>query len=333
MFRSAAVRLTGWYLALIMVLSIGTSFALYHVSDSRLEENAGRQVEFFSGLLGPENASDFATLRHQQLEEDRAQLKSNLVIFNLLVLIGGGAASYGLARRTLKPIEEALESQIRFTADASHELRTPITALQTENEVALRNPKLSKTEAIELLKSNLAEVAKLRDLSEGLLTLAYTDKDSGVSGEYLVSEVIDKAKDRVSKAASLKKITISSPKKTPTLKVKGSEQKLVELLSILLDNAIKYSPAKSRVKISSKKHGRQVEIAVSDQGQGIKKSDLPNIFERFYRADPSRNKQSGGGYGLGLAIAKKIAEQHSGTIEVRSALGKGSVFTVRLPRV
>jgi signal transduction histidine kinase len=331
-FRSAAVRLTGWYLALIMVLSIGTSFALYHVSDSRLEENASRQVEFFSGLLGSENARDFATLRHQQLEEDRAQLKGNLIIFNLMVLIGGGAASYGLARRTLKPIEEALESQIRFTADASHELRTPITALQTENEVALRNPKLSKTEAIGLLKSNLAEAAKLRDLSEGLLTLAYTDKDVDYSGEYLVSDIIAKAKDRVAKAAALKQIAISVPRKTDSLKVKGQQQKLADLLVILLDNAVKYSPAKSRVRVASKKHGKYVEISVSDQGQGIKKEDLPNIFERFYRADHSRNKQSGGGYGLGLAIAKKIAEQHNGTIEVRSALGKGSVFTLRLPR-
>jgi signal transduction histidine kinase len=331
-FRSAAVRLTGWYLALIMVLSIGTSFALYHVSDSRLEENASRQVEFFSGLLGSENARDFATLRHQQLEEDRAQLKGNLIIFNLMVLIGGGAASYGLARRTLKPIEEALESQIRFTADASHELRTPITALQTENEVALRNPKLSKTEAIGLLKSNLAEAAKLRDLSEGLLTLAYTDKDVDYSGEYLVSDIIAKAKDRVAKAAALKQIAISVPRKTDNLKVKGQQQKLADLLVILLDNAVKYSPAKSRVRVASKKHGKYVEISVSDQGQGIKKEDLPNIFERFYRADHSRNKQSGGGYGLGLAIAKKIAEQHNGTIEVRSALGKGSVFTLRLPR-
>jgi signal transduction histidine kinase len=331
-FRSAAVRLTGWYLALIMVLSIGTSFALYHVSDSRLEENASRQVEFFSGLLGSENARDFATLRHQQLEEDRAQLKGNLIIFNLMVLIGGGAASYGLARRTLKPIEEALESQIRFTADASHELRTPITALQTENEVALRNPKLSKTEAIGLLKSNLAEAAKLRDLSEGLLTLAYTDKDVDYSGEYLVSDIIAKAKDRVAKAAALKQIAISVPRKTDNLKVKGQQQKLADLLVILLDNAVKYSPAKSRVRVASKKHGKYVEISVSDQGQGIKKEDLPNIFERFYRADHSRNKQSGGGYGLGLAIAKKIAEQHNGNIEVRSALGKGSVFTLRLPR-
>ena len=332
MFRSAAVRLTVWYLALIMILSIGTSFALYHVSSSRLEENAKRQVEFFSGLLGPGNASDFAKLRHQQLEEDRAQLKGNLVIFNLLVLIGGGGASYGLARRTLKPIEEVLESQIRFTGDASHELRTPITAIQTENEVALRNPKLSRGEAIELLKSNLAEAAKLRDLSEGLLSLAYTDHDSDYSGEYVVYDIVAKAKDRVAKAAALKKIAIGVPKKNDNLKARGHEQKLVDLVAILLDNAVKYSPPGSKVKVAAKQHGKYAEISVSDQGQGIKKEDLPNVFERFYRADHSRSKQKSGGYGLGLAIAKKIADQHGGSIEVRSAVGKGSVFTARLPR-
>ncbi|HEX5394876.1 MAG TPA: HAMP domain-containing sensor histidine kinase [Candidatus Saccharimonadales bacterium] len=332
MFRSAAVRLTGWYLALIMVLSIGTSIALYHVSSNRLEENAKRQVEYFSGLLGPENASDFAVLRHKQLEEDRDQLKGNLVIFNLLVLIGGGAASYGLSRRTLKPIEEALESQIRFTADASHELRTPITAIQTENEVALRNPKLSRTEAIGLLKSNLVEVGKLRDLSAGLLTLAYTDNDSDYSGEYAAADIIAKSKDRVAKAAMLKKITVSEPRKSDSLKIKGHEQKLVDLLAILLDNAIKYSPVESKIKITAKKHGKYIEISIADEGQGIKKEDLPNIFDRFYRADHSRNKQKAAGYGLGLAIAKKITDQHGGSIQVRSAVGKGSVFTARLPR-
>ena len=339
MFRSAAVRLTVWYLALIMILSIGTSFALYHVSSSRLEENAKRQVEFFSGLLGPGNASDFAKLRHQQLEEDRAQLKGNLVIFNLLVLIGGGGASYGLARRTLKPIEEVLESQIRFTGDASHELRTPITAIQTENEVALRNPKLSRGEAIELLKSNLAEAAKLRDLSEGLLSLAYTDHDSDYSGEYVVYDIVAKAKDRVAKAAALKKIAIGVPKKNDNLKARGHEQKLVDLVAILLDNAVKYTPTGGTITVGAKlvlsigsdePAPSAIELSVADTGIGIPEADRPRVFERFYRVDKARSRELGG-TGLGLAIVKHIVEGHGGQVWVEANHPQGSRFVVRLP--
>lgn len=331
MFHSAAVKLTVWYLAIIITLSIGTSFALYHVSSQNLEDNARRQVSYFSGLLGPENAREFANLRFAQLEEDRRKLKSNLAIFNILILIGGGVASYGLARRTLKPIETALESQVRFTADASHELRTPLTTIQAENEVALRNPKLSRPAAVELLKSNLEEIAKLRSLSEGLLTLAHS-KRIDTSAVISVSKLLKKAAGRVEKAAKLKHINLRWPRSSLAMSVRGDEQKLVDLLVILLDNAIKYSPAGNSIKIIAKRTGKSAEISITDKGQGIKSSDLPHIFDRFYRADDSRSKQVAGGYGLGLAIAKKIADQHNGIIAVRSAVGKGSVFTLRLPR-
>ena len=113
----------------------------------------------------------------------------------------------------------------------------------------------------------------------------------------------------------------------------GDQNKLIDLLVILLDNAVKYSPEASEVKVSIQRRGKQSEVSVSDSGRGIKKADLSNIFERFYRADQSRNKQEAAGYGLGLAIAKKIADQHHGVISVRSAVGKGSVFTLRLHTV
>ncbi|HZP55676.1 MAG TPA: histidine kinase dimerization/phospho-acceptor domain-containing protein, partial [Candidatus Saccharimonadales bacterium] len=137
MFHSAAVKLTGWYLAIIMLVSICTSIALYHVSRADLEDNVRRQAGYVRGLLGVGSASDFASLRQHQLNEDLQHLKVNLLFFNFLVLVGGGAAAYALSRRTLKPIESALDAQTRFTADASHELRTPLTAIQTENEVSL----------------------------------------------------------------------------------------------------------------------------------------------------------------------------------------------------
>lgn len=331
MFHSAAVKLTLWYLGIVMVLSIGTSFALYRVSSNELRENAHRQVGYFGGLIGPNNASDFAILRQSQLDEDLRHLKANLAFFNILVLAGGGVASYALARRTLRPIEDALETQTRFTEDASHELRTPLTAMQTENEVALRDASLTKAQAVNLLRSNLEEVGKLKSLAEGLLTLAHTDSEDDVSGVISTNSIVENAKARVSKAAELKKIRIINPGSQQDILVNGNQQKLTDLLVILLDNSIKYSKPGGEVKIDASRSGKIAEICVSDQGKGIKRTDLPHIFKRFYRTDSSRSKHGAEGYGLGLAIAKKIADRHKASIEVRSAPGKGSKFTLRLP--
>jgi two-component system sensor histidine kinase CiaH len=330
-FHSAAVRLTSWYLLIIMVLSFSTSFALYHVSSDDLQQNAERQVGYFRGLIGSENAKDFASLRQKQLNEDLRHLKANLILFNFLVLVGGGAVAYGLARRTLRPIEDALEAQTRFTADASHELRTPLTAIQAENEVTLRMRNLTKTQAIAQLKSNLEEVEKLKALSDGLLALASTDADNDLTKSVNVKEIIELARDRVAKQAKLKKVEVAGNAIDKSLLVRGNQQNLIDLLVILLDNAIKYSRQGGKVKIDAKKESKLATISVIDQGPGIKKSQLPYIFDRFYRTDASRYKSQAGGYGLGLAIAKKIADRHDGVIEVRSAPNKGSVFNLKLP--
>ena len=330
MFRSAALRLTIWYLAIIMALSIGLSGALYRVSSNELVQSANRPIDLYNVVFGPGSAGGVGTLQAQQLETDKNHLKSNLLLFNIAVLLIGGGVSYGLARRTLRPIEESLEMQKRFTGDASHELRTPLTAMQTEIEVALRSSELTRQEAINLLKSNLEEVGKLKSLSEGLLALATTTNKERHEEEVSLKDVISQAIDQTSKAAAVKKIKIT-PKLTNT-KIKGNPQQLVNLFSILLDNAIKYSSAGSQVLVSAATKDKWAKISITDQGKGIASADLPHIFERFYRADASRSKSQTEGYGLGLAIAKKITDLHKGTIKVKSKPGKGSTFTVRLPK-
>jgi two-component system sensor histidine kinase CiaH len=327
-FHSAAVKLTVWYLAIIMSLSLIFSFSLYKVSSEDLGRNVNRQIGYFNNLLAPDQVGDYRELRSAQLDQDINHLKGNLVLFNLMVLVGGGAASYWLARRTLEPIEEALEGQTRFASDASHELRTPLTAMMTENEVALRSKSLTKTDAVKVIKSNLEEAAKLKSLAEGLLRLssgAVSQSPEPVKLKSVCSEAID----RYAKAAQQKKITLIN--QVGDLTVIGDKDGLVELLSIFLDNAIKYIPAGSSIKISAARRSKNVVVQIIDTGNGIKQTDLPHIFDRFYRADSSRTKESEGGYGLGLAIAKKIAEAHRGHIEVSSAVGKGTTFSVFLP--
>jgi len=330
LFHSAALKLTGWYLVIIMLLSIGFSVSLYHVSSNDLERNAARQVGFFNNYLAPGDFNDFTQLRQAQLDQDRQHLKGNLILFNFVVLLIGGGASYALARRTLRPIEESLESQKRFAGDASHELRTPLTAMQTEIEVALRDPKLDKKTATALLQSNLEEVAKLKALSEGLLQLSSTDGIEDLDQAVSLKDVANQAIERVDKMATAKKIKLTGLLKD--VAVRGNNQHLVDLVVILLDNAIKYSPSGSEVKLSTSVSEKNGVITITDEGQGIEKDALPHIFERFYQADNSRSKQDSGGYGLGLAIAKKIADLHNGTIEVKSTLGKGSSFSVYLPK-
>ncbi len=332
MFHSAALKLTAWYLGIILLLSIGTSIALYNVSSGDLEHNVRRQLPFsVNQLLSPGDLQNLENLRSRQLDTDEGHLKGNLVLFNFFVLIFGGAASYGLARRTLRPLEESLEAQKRFTSDASHELRTPLTAMQAETEVALRrSANLTKIQAVELLQSNLEEVGKLKALSEGLLHLAQVNKNQPkFVAPVELQPSVNEALERLDKAAKAKKIIITNHTKKLTLN--AEHHGLTELLVILIDNAVKYSPAGSKVVLESSLHGKTAQISVQDKGQGIKTADLSHIFDKFYRAEASRSKTQSEGYGLGLAIAKKLADSMDGYITVKSAPGRGSTFTINLP--
>jgi len=231
-----------------------------------------------------------------------------------------------------------MEAQNRFTADASHELRTPLTAMRTEIEVAIRDKKMNLLEARELLNSNLEEISKLEVLSSALLKLA--KNDGQIAKEFskvVVSDVIIEAYEKVESLAREKEIKIECHPELgsgslPNVSILGDRQSLTELFVILLDNAIKYSPKNSKIKIVVLEDSKDVSIKISDSGIGIKASDLPHIFDRFYRADHSRNKDKVDGYGLGLSIAKQIVDFHGGNIKAESKAGKGTNFVVKFSR-
>ncbi len=332
MFQSATFRLTLWYLAIIMAISILFSVVIYGTSEQELQQSFHRESVIYQ--LGPGfrfNLDDGQTnATPQELFNDaKSRLKLNLVIINAGILIMAGGASFVLARRTLTPIEAALEAQGRFAADASHELRTPLTAMKSEIEVALRGKDLPSGEARQLLESNLEEIAKLEALSIGLLKLAQQDGQTIAKSPVALAEASAVAVKRLAGASGKQDVQIDN--QIGQLTVGGDRDSIVELLAILLDNAIKYSPAKSKITLGATTHGHWALVTVRDEGQGIKALDIPHIFDRFYRADSSRSKQQIAGYGLGLSIAKKITDLHGGTIEVASRPGQGSVFTVKLP--
>ncbi|HUD20959.1 MAG TPA: ATP-binding protein, partial [Candidatus Saccharimonadales bacterium] len=266
--------------------------------------------------------------------ESASRLRLNLLYFNLFILLLSAGLSYWLARRTLQPIEEMIEAQNRFTADASHELRTPITAMRTEVEVSLRDEKLDLKSAKELLGSNLEEIGKLEALSNSLLKLARYDGQNHLElTDISAREIIMAAFKKVEPQARHKNIDFDFNLADLTISVDKS--RFQELLTILMENAVKYSPADTKVTIGTKKTDHHISITVADQGVGIKASDLPHVFDRFYRADQSRSKSAGwrkpDGYGLGLSIAKQIVESHHGKISAESKIGHGTTFVITLP--
>lgn len=335
--ESAVFRLTLWYLGIIMVLSLVFSTALYRVSDGQMSANYNHErtaIERLPVPLGLESSrDDYIQALSDQFADARRNLLLRLTALNLVTLVLGGGAAYWLARRTLKPIEEAMEAQGRFTADASHELRTPLTAMRSEIEVALREKHLSAADARALLGSNLEEIAKLEALSAGLLRLARSD--NGLDPELVkpipVRDIFEAAIDRFQPQLSARHIVLEVNAGDET--VEGDADSLIELVAILLDNAIKYSPEKSAITLTSRSTSQGVTLAVADQGVGINASDIPHIFDRFYRADQSRARsgQDVGGYGLGLSIAKRIADLHHGHLTADSTPGKGSIFRAKFP--
>jgi signal transduction histidine kinase len=223
-----------------------------------------------------------------------------------------------------------VEEQDRFISDSSHELRTPLTSLKSAMEVGLMDKNMTLVEAKKLIKENIGDVNKPQKLSDSLILL--TKKGAKTSSQYQeisTKEIIDESIRQIKSLAVKKKIIIKTLIKN--IKFKGEQDKLTNLLVILLDNAIKYSSNGKTIKIKSWKTKHFVNISVKDEGVGILDKDTPHIFDRFYRADNSRSKIQTSGYGLGLSIAKMITEEHKGSILVKSIVGQGTVFTVKLP--
>lgn len=341
MFHSARINLTAWYLMIIMMISLMFSAAIYHALTQEVErfargqrffiERRLRNNHFPPEVLFDDRMRDIPIMDDELVYETKHRILILLGGINGAILILSGALGYILAGRTLRPIRDMVEEQNRFISDASHELKTPLTSLKSTFEVHLRNPKRTVQEADLVVRESIQEVNKLQYLTESLLALAHHVRPNGqkIMENIRLDEIIQVAVKKVSPMAAKKNITIETNASDVT--VHGNKYTLPELFVTLLDNAIKYSEIKSSISIDIKTHERTVSVIVSDQGAGIAAADLPHIFDRFYRADAARTKTHTNGYGLGLAIARKIANDHNGKITVKSTVGKGTVFTIRLP--
>lgn len=333
MFHNARVTLTFWYVLIIMTVSIAFSAFIYlgavqefdralRIQQFRLQHSIEYTVQENSWRMLP------APEQRNVIEDERMRTLEGLIGINIFILLVSSFAGYFLAGRTLRPIQEMVDEQDRFVTDASHELRTPLTSLRTEIEVGLRNKSMSLIQAKNLLESNLEEVIALQALSDNLLSLSQNKPLEKIKEKVILQSCIYAAIQKVESIAKIKEIAIK--KNVSKLSVWGSAERLTEVFTILLDNAIKYSPKKTTISVQVKQQDSTVLVSIADAGMGIASEDMPHIFDRFYRANKSRSKDISG-YGLGLSIAKKIVDAHNGHIAIIKNLPKGTKALVRLP--
>jgi len=335
MFQKARIKLTVWYLIVITIVCFSLSGVIFKIQMSEVNRFAMAQRNRIERQFPPEILlpPKPPTIDPDLIAETQNRILINLLILNGIIIVFSGGFGYFLAGKTLRPIKDALDDQDRFISDSSHELRTPLTSLKSAMEVALLDKNLSLLDAKKLIKENIEDVNRLQNLTDSLIKLSKNkEQKNNLNIEKIsLAKLINPSIEKINPQAEHKGIIIK--KKIQSYKIEGDQEKLNSLLDILLDNAIKYSPSNKTINVSAVKSGKNITISVKDHGQGISKKDLPFVFDRFYRASPSRTGSITPGFGLGLSIAKMIVENHHGSIKVKSRLRKGSTFIVTLPQI
>lgn len=323
-------RLALSYLAVIMTLSLLFSVIIYAITSAQLNrplppgEHAQQPPELVE--------RQFNCRLERRNSETRGSVIISLIVLNGVMLLVGYWLSVLLARRTLAPIERSIEQQAQFVSDASHELRTPLSALLLNNEVALRKPTLTDKKARQVLSQNVAEIKKLTELSNSLLDLAKSEQTMTEPELVNPAAFIEEVVIRFTPAAQAKRVNLVHDDQSLACDVPFQANAVRQILAIFMDNAIKYAPPKNgEVALQARLKKNTLESIVKDNGPGIASGDQKHIFERFYRADAARTRTDVSGHGLGLAIAKSLADHCGYIIRVKSQPPNGAEFTLVVP--
>lgn len=336
MRKSEVNRLTLSYLAVIMTLSLIFTGIIYLLSTASLnrpllpseEENSSVSVE------APEfGEHSFENTFRKRLERrdntTRMTIIYSLVGFNLGIFVIGIFVSRSLAKLTLAPIERAMMKQTQFIFDASHELKTPLTAMLVRNEVALRKKSLPEEKAREVIEKNIEEILKMKELTASMLDVARENGEPEKSTEISVPEFLADLKEKLAPIARERGVKVGTEMNLgKNLRANAAKNTLEQILTIFADNAMKYSGEKI-IYLRAGRRGKNVAFSVKDNGAGVKKEDQKRIFERFYQVDAARTRtEDKTSHGLGLAIAKNLAERQGYKIVLRSSEGRGAEFEV-----
>lgn len=336
MRKSEVNRLTLSYLAVIMTLSLIFTGIIYLLSTASLnrpllpseEENSSVSME------APEfEEHSFENTFRKRLERrdntTRTTIIYSLMGFNLGIFVIGIFVSRSLAKLTLAPIERAMMKQTQFIFDASHELKTPLTAMLVRNEVALRKKSLPEEKAREVIEKNIEEILKMKELTASMLDVARENGEPEKSTEISVPEFLADLKEKLAPVAKERGVKIEAEMNLgKNLRASVAKNTLEQILTIFADNAMKYSGEKI-IYLRAGRRGKNVAFSVKDNGAGVKKEDQKRIFERFYQVDAARTRtEDKTSHGLGLAIAKNLAERQGYKIVLRSSEGRGAEFEV-----
>ena len=270
-----------------------------------------------------------------------------LILNSLLILIAGMAAffiiSLFLSKWALKPVEKAWAQQNQFIADASHELKTPLTVILANLKILLTHKEDTISNQSRWIENTHTEATRMKELVENLLFLARSESDTVtyITGSINLSDTVWKCLLPFESIAFEQGITIRE-NIAPSLYTQGNEGQLKQLMAILLDNACKYADRDKQVTVTLSRDQEKAVLSVNNTGEPVPQEELDHIFERFYRSDKSRVRTESpphprsaesqeGGYGLGLSIAQTIVQSHHGKISVQSAETIGTTFTVTLP--
>lgn len=282
----------------------------------------------------PENSGKYVQLLIN-VDSERMLLKGYLQIIGYSIVIICGLClfvSYYISKKTLGPLKESMTKQMEFVQNVSHELRTPLTIIQAKQELLLQEPNAKIIDKSEEIVLTLNETKRLSKLVKDLLILSRADNQKMVlqKEQVNIDEYIKEIVSPYIEVAEIeeKKISLNLDYK---MDINIDTSKIYQLMIILLDNAIKYTECGDEIQINTYQKDNKCVIEVKDTGIGVSDEGLKRIFERFYREDRARNRETGG-TGLGLSIANMIVSAHNGTIKVSHNQPKGTVFTIKLPK-
>jgi two-component system sensor histidine kinase CiaH len=316
--RRTSLRLAALFALIVLVLMV-TSGAMLYLSFTRQTHDV---IE--------DKSLDEATER-ELVAQAIERLRLRVVLVDAAVFISVGIVGFWYARRTMRPVNDALASQRRFIANASHELRTPLAIMKADYEVAQRGPP-DVAEMQRALDSGLEEVDRMSGMVNDLLTLSRIDahEETLERRQTDLGALLDGTAAKLAAFAALRGVEVLREGGRREVLATADSERLQRALFNLVKNAVEHSPPRSQVAVSLAAGGTHARIRVVDHGAGITPEQLAHVFERFYRADDARQRASGGS-GLGLPIAQWIVEAHGGTLRLEGTPGQGTTAVVLLP--